>query len=162
MKFTLKNIKHSEFSSNETDCFQATVLLNGIPLCIASNDGQGGSNNYHPIKSEIGEFKALTSKLKEINSELSKEKIQLGNYSIPNDLDIVVGELLVIHLKEKQVDRLLKRISYVDTNTKNIYQLPAKIKPFDKNISELKKVGWWKSSFLILNEIPREEAINYI
>lgn len=49
MEITLKNIKHSEFASHETHCFEATVYIDGKRAFGVENDGQGGPNNYFPL-----------------------------------------------------------------------------------------------------------------
>lgn len=47
---TLKNVKYAEFASEETACFDATVYVDGKRFCTVSNRGQGGPNDFHPIK----------------------------------------------------------------------------------------------------------------
>ncbi len=48
MEISLKNIKHAEFMSHETECFQASVYIDGEKAGIVSNDGHGGANLYIP------------------------------------------------------------------------------------------------------------------
>jgi hypothetical protein len=48
MKIELKNVKHSEFASHETNCFECTVYIDGKKAGAASNDGQGGSTSIIP------------------------------------------------------------------------------------------------------------------
>ena len=48
MNITLKNVKFSEFASQETNCFEATVYIDGKRAGVASNEGHGGCNNYYP------------------------------------------------------------------------------------------------------------------
>lgn len=48
MDIKLKNVKHSEFASHETDCFQASVYIDGKKAGTVINDGQGGPNYYEP------------------------------------------------------------------------------------------------------------------
>lgn len=50
MKLELRNIKHSEFASEETHCYQARVYVNGKPCITVGNDGHGGSDYQHAIK----------------------------------------------------------------------------------------------------------------
>ena len=40
MKITLKNVKYSEFASQETYCFEATIYLDGKKAGQVRNDGQ--------------------------------------------------------------------------------------------------------------------------
>ena len=44
MKLELKNLKHAEFASQETNCFEAKLYINGVFSATISNDGHGGSN----------------------------------------------------------------------------------------------------------------------
>jgi len=48
MKIELKNIKHAEFASQETNCYEATIYINGKREGLVSNDGQGGCDNVTP------------------------------------------------------------------------------------------------------------------
>lgn len=41
-RITLKNVKHSRFSSQETECFEASVYLDNKRVARAYNDGHGG------------------------------------------------------------------------------------------------------------------------
>ena len=42
MKLELKNIKHTEWASEETHCYQASLYVDGKPVANVSNAGQGG------------------------------------------------------------------------------------------------------------------------
>ena len=52
MKVELKNLKHSEFASHETNCFEATIWLNGKRAFFAQNDGHGGADYYAPLENQ--------------------------------------------------------------------------------------------------------------
>lgn len=58
MKIELKNIKHAEFASQETNCFEAVIYIDGKRVGIVSNDGQGGCDNVHPyqVANQIDEY----------------------------------------------------------------------------------------------------------
>lgn len=47
MNLTIKNLKISNFMSEETLCFQATVFVDGKKAGTAQNDGHGGSTYCH-------------------------------------------------------------------------------------------------------------------
>jgi len=44
MKLELKNVKHAEFASQETHCFEAKLYVDGVFSAQISNEGRGGSN----------------------------------------------------------------------------------------------------------------------
>jgi len=48
MKIELKNVKHSEFASHETNCFEAAIYIDGKKAGTAENSGQGGTTNIFP------------------------------------------------------------------------------------------------------------------
>ena len=41
MKLELKNLKHAEFASQETNCFEAKLYINGVFSATLTNDGHG-------------------------------------------------------------------------------------------------------------------------
>jgi hypothetical protein len=42
MNIELKNVKHSEFASHETNCFEATIYVDGKKAGEAHNNGCAG------------------------------------------------------------------------------------------------------------------------
>jgi hypothetical protein len=56
MNIELKNVKHSQFASHETNCFEASIYIDGKKAGTAENSGQGGCTSispntlYHTIK----------------------------------------------------------------------------------------------------------------
>lgn len=58
MKVELKNVKYSNFASQETNCFEASVYIDGKKEGMVSNTGQGGCNSYHPhsIETKLDEY----------------------------------------------------------------------------------------------------------
>ena len=49
MKIELKNIKYSDWASEETSCFQANIYLNGKKVGFCNNDGKGGCTSYNRV-----------------------------------------------------------------------------------------------------------------
>lgn len=47
MKIELKNFKHYERLSEETNCFVGNIWVNGIKCGYAENTGKGGCTSYH-------------------------------------------------------------------------------------------------------------------
>ena len=46
MKLELKNVKFYESMSEETNCFQADLFINGKKIAYVKNSGQGGCTDY--------------------------------------------------------------------------------------------------------------------
>ena len=96
MKVELRGIKHAAFASDETECFSATVFIDGKKAGTVDNEGRGGSNRYST--------EGLQCKLNAI--ALTLPDIDLGNGRfICCDADILVGDLLQVALEMKSLKR---------------------------------------------------------
>lgn len=102
MKIELKNIKHAAFASEETDCFTATVHIDGKKEGTVSNAGKGGSNDYHPF--------GLYQKLKEYANTLPEIEYGKNEDGTPrtmkNDPDILIGDIFGEWISRKELRRL--------------------------------------------------------
>lgn len=49
IEIKLTNIKYYERMSEETNCFDAYIVINGIKAAYAKNDGRGGETYVHAI-----------------------------------------------------------------------------------------------------------------
>jgi len=161
MKFQIKNFKHAEFASEETNCFEATLYLDGKRFCIVSNDGQGAENNYYPLPNSKIKQNELWKEISTIDKELGVEVLEVNltedrTYKLNNCLDLVVSDLVNAELYRKDAKKLLKKIAYMKNN--NIYVLPSKFKPTEKNIVIVKSAKWWKSDFVLLNDLSVDEV----
>jgi hypothetical protein len=58
MRLEWKNIKHTEWASEETHCYQASLYVDGKPVAIVSNDGRGGPDRDYPHPKFKGEYRA--------------------------------------------------------------------------------------------------------
>lgn len=163
MKFELKAIKHSEFASHETNCYEAKLYIDGKPFCHVSNDGQGGCDNQYPIK----EDPAFWDKYKAINAELGKEILTADfddpstgkPFEMKNDIEQVCSKLLTQWLIDRDIKRELKKICYVKDG--GVYTLQAKHKPTPRNLAEVQKCAWWDKNNIILNGKSVEECRQY-
>jgi len=149
MKIEIKNVKHSEFASHETSCFEASVYIDGVRAGIVENDGQGGCNRYHPHDLEI----KIDTYAKTLQSKFS-------DLPYDGDADTVIGDLLTEHLYAKDLKRALaKKILYVKNDgqiyeTKPLTKLQMQIYLAKANIQETLKTQ------KILNTLPFSEALS--
>ena len=155
MKIEIKNIKHSEFASEETHCFEATVYVDGKREFIASNDGHGGPDNYHPLKGGSG--KQVWDRVKEINDILSQEQVDVmgdGKHFISNSLEIVIGDLMNLHLGLKNIKSKLRRRIMAVNAEGVVYEYkadPKKTSP--EAIKKLEK----DTGYTVLNGLPDDQ-----
>jgi len=57
MKLELKNIKHTQWASEETHCYQAALYVDGKPVAIVSNDGHGGCDRDYDHPKFKGDYR---------------------------------------------------------------------------------------------------------
>ena len=102
MKFTLKNIKFSEFASHDSNCFQATVYIDGKRSGVVNNDGWGGCNNYQWNSKDI-EDKVRTW-------ELAQPKLpsKYNDDGLDFDLDFLIHDLFCSDGDRKQRQKWAK------------------------------------------------------
>jgi hypothetical protein len=94
MNIELKNIKHHPRLSDETECFSATIYIDGVKAGEVTNRGEGGPNAYS--------FNDVESRLNAYAKTLPKTKWEGGEYE--QDADCVIGDLLdkFLALQEKK------------------------------------------------------------
>mgnify|MGYP003661513546 CR=1 FL=1 len=157
MKITLKNIKHSEFASHETNCFQADIYIAGKPFACVSNDGVGASDmHYKHPKNPTNNFHA---DLRKIDEQLK------ADYPESYGLDGIVSDVLVDYLVTKDVKKLMSRNMIVfEKGEKGYYKYGKK----KYNITK-ERMGWFnnqmwqkfKDNWVCINQMPIAEAVAY-
>jgi hypothetical protein len=155
MKIELKNVQHAAFASQETDCFTATVYINGVKSGTVSNEGFGGCNSYHPNTLE----KTLSGYAKTLPKIVAGFNDKEGNpIEYEQDADTLIGDLFSAWLVEKDFKRAIaKRILF--TRDGAVMQT----KSFDKVVLQ----AYLKDPALVtklkadkvLNLLPVDEAL---
>jgi len=153
-KIELKNLKHSDFASQETYCFEANIYIDGKKAGIVSNQGCGGSHSYHP-NTLYQILKAEADKLPPIEWRFNEEVL-----TIQPDPDTLVSELVTEALQAKDLKAgMRRRILFVgdggeiyETKTLEAAVLAAQLKRTD--IHEVLKTK------TILNLLPFSEALS--
>lgn len=107
MKIELKNIKYIEHMSEETNCFTASIYIDGKRAGDVSNRGQGASHDYHP--------RDLWQKLNDHAQTLPSQTWTLNNepLQIKPCPDTIIDELMTNYLVGKDLKRAMsKRILF--------------------------------------------------
>ena len=153
---TLKNVKHAEFNSQETECFQATVYKDGKRWCTAENEGHGGCTNFSPLSGNKN--KNLYAEIEDFNgnAEFLETEISGKPFKYKNDLESVVGTLLEEWLKLKDLKRILKKAVAYNPEDNNIYSWKTPFSPKFKGM-----VNQQKPDYVFLNDLPLAEAMEY-
>jgi len=160
MKFELKNIKHSDFASHETYCYEATLYIDGKRVAKVSNDGNGGCDMQWPLVDDGHQImRAANDWLVDNGNPLQMTAGEM----LPEDLEMRCHDLLTKWLQRKELKKVLKRICYAKRGDYgNVYQLPAKFKPSPEMLAMARKASWFTDDVVILNEMPEEQAIHYL
>jgi hypothetical protein len=108
----LKNIKFSEWNSEETNCFQAVVYFKGKKVGIAYNEGHGGPTDIQTENMEA--YKEFRDHCKAF-SEANKDEY----YETYTILDIIFEEWLEAHYSKKDKARMQKNFNKGICYTKN-------------------------------------------
>jgi hypothetical protein len=123
MKIELKNVKINLTFSEETIMFKADLVINGIVVGEANNDGRGGctfysANNYNVKKQEF-----LPDAERKRNKELIQEaeafcksqpkkvvEFNSGTHELDVTLEFLIDELIDNELKKKEQKKLEKKM----------------------------------------------------
>lgn len=114
-KIELRSVKHSDFASEETYCFEATVYVDGKRFCVASNDGHGGCNNYAPAdrtsRADLYHaVKALDERIGATCPPIVMTKAKHGiDTTMTPDLETVIGDLVTRWLYARDLKNRMRR-----------------------------------------------------
>lgn len=124
MKIELKNIKVSEFMSEETTAFSANLYVDGKHVAVASNHGTGGPTSYHPVNAEaIKTIRSAEDYCKKLPPEEHESAGQ--TYKLDMDLELYIDNLLTAHLEQKDLQRFRNKIDKAAVNG-ILYGVPDK------------------------------------
>ena len=158
MEITLKNVKHSEFASQETHCFEATVYVDGKRSFIVSNDGHGGCDSYRPINNKKT-YSQVNDEVANIDEclALNREPHTFGGTcSITHSLEIEIGDLVNDWLFGKDFKKTMKKVAFIKDGA--IHTLKGSIKPTLEILAKVKNTPWWKPEYILLNDLREKEA----
>ncbi len=157
MKIELKNIKHSEFASQETNCYQATIYIDGKRVGTVENAGHGGCDNVHPwqVAQQIDAYAKTLPKTvcSFIDPETGKPA------EMEQTHETIFGDILTSWLMSKDLKRLMsKRIVFVKEDG-NVYETKAlKADQLKLNLNQSRLPEMLKAK-TILNLLPFEQAL---
>ncbi len=106
MKIELKNVQHSAFASHETDCFSATIYVDGKKAGNVENSGQGGCDMITPyaLQLQIEDY-AKTFQERDVSYLYKDGQV----HTIPECAETLIGDLLHNHLQAVKERRLCSK-----------------------------------------------------
>ncbi len=148
---TLSKVKYAEFSSEETNCFSATVLVDGVEIGNVANAGRGGCDDFWPL--------AVEGKLTEIAKQMPplypKEKWE-------NSAELLVSVLFEGWLASRNLKKEMKRnlvFTKADGSVFSSIFKPADALPKFLALGEDAVKARFPGSVKILNLLPYDEAL---
>jgi len=118
------------------------------------DDGWGGEMETFHINGGVDNVNDMYHT---INKELGKEKCKPPYETMDNQLEFVVGDLVNAFLRDREIKKSLRKITYMVGN--DMYTVKAK--PTAENIAKVKACTWWNHTNVLLNTMPIEEVRQY-
>ena len=123
MKIELKNIKINLTFSEETTMFMADLVINGVVVGEANNDGRGGCTFYgakgYDVKKQVflpdeirEQYRNAIKQAEEFCKALPKQKYDfgLGEMELAQSLESVIDDLVTAELEKKEQKKLEKKM----------------------------------------------------
>lgn len=139
MQITLSNVRLHPDMSEETDCFSATILLDGNEVGTVKNDGQGGSHRYH------WQDRATGTRIKQWS------ETQVTEFDFER-LDQIIDDLIAKHEEQKQLRQWCQRetLFRLKGDKKDLWR--AVKTPFDPKVKAILIQKYGESLERIANE----------
>ena len=157
MKLELKNIKHTQWASEETHCYQAALYVDGKPVAIVSNDGHGGCDRDYDHPKFKGDYRVTMKAVHDYFKSLPKEPSEWSEDGFAQQLEYWCADQVNEFLITRELKRKMK--SHV------LFQLKSKDGVFQTKYHPTVTKGEWvinKQAGVtrrILNDMPFDEAL---
>ena len=157
MKLQLKAIKHTEWASEETHCYQASLFVDGKPVAIVSNDGHGGCDRDYDHPKFKGDYRATMNAVHEYFKSFPNEPSEWSEDGFAQSLEGWCGDQVNEFLGVRELKRKFKsHVVYQRKGTGALYQ--TKYHPTVTKGEWIidKQAGMTRR---ILNDMPFDEAL---
>lgn len=100
-RYEIKKVEHLKSMSQETECFNLDLYVDGQKFASVSNRGHGGSHDVHP-------YKPFTyADIREVTEQMKADSFLVDSDFEP--FDMAVSTLLALHLQAKDIARICKK-----------------------------------------------------
>jgi hypothetical protein len=159
MKIEIRNLKFSEFASQESNCFQATLYIDGKRVGTARNEGHGGATYIEPhdCAARLNTFAAT---LPEVVTTMKDEAAPSGFFTYAPTGESLVDALVEEALTERDLKKALaKRVLFTVSGKSGIFQTKGlKADGLARVLADPALVQKLKAD-KILNLLPLAEAV---
>ena len=160
MKLELKNIKHANWASEETQCYDAVLYVDGDPFLMVSNEGRGGADRDDQDPRFKGDFPSKYGALREYCREAYKFKGFRDTW-INGSIELACHTLLEDHLESKFYKKVLKQVCFVDDNG-DLLSFPKRVKPSPTIYNTIREQRDDLKNVTFLNELSFDDAVSQI
>jgi len=160
MKIELKGVKHYPSMSEETNCYEANLYVDGVKIGTVSNRGTGGPDDFY------GDRTAFATADEWCKANLPPYTLDLGGetHSGPTDIEMHCANLLEEYIVTKDLKAAMKKSAlFTLPDESGIYrtgykaQRGSKLKAPDEAL--FAHVRQKHHGAVILNTLPISEAI---
>tara|TARA_R110001599_G_scaffold87321_3_gene233157 strand:+ start:173 stop:658 length:486 start_codon:yes stop_codon:yes gene_type:complete len=154
MRLELKNIKHSEWSSEETHCYQASLFVDGKPVAVVVNDGHGGPDMEYDHPKFKGDYRAKMAEVHEYFASLPKtDSCDLLPDGMEQSLEFWCADQINDWLTARDLKRKMRNKILVQKEGR------AGIFGTKHYPTRTSTEGRWSNGIRILNDLPFDEAL---
>jgi len=155
----LKAIQVSQFASQETNCYSASLFVDGQRWGTVGNDGHGGADHFHGVDGRnYGHLAILNER---IAATFPKVDLGEGLGEVDADLELVCSEIVTTFLITKDFKRAIgSYLLFTRTDKPGLFQVPLKQKGktfAHQVVADAVRVD--KPGFVSLNALPFDEAL---
>ncbi|MFS8066647.1 MAG: hypothetical protein ACMG6S_09780 [Byssovorax sp.] len=122
MKIEVRNLKFSAFASQETNCFEATLYVDGKRVGTARNAGHGGATYIEPSDCAV-RLNTHAATLPKVVTTIKDEANVSGFFTYVPTGESIVDDLVTEALLERDLKKALsKRILFTVAGKVGIFQ----------------------------------------
>ena len=165
MKLELKNIKHTQWASEETHCYQAALYVDGKPVAIVSNDGHGGCDRDYDHPKFKGDYRATMKAVHDYFKTLpNTDACDLFPDGMAQELEFWCSDQVNEFLNKKHimsnVKRILKKVSFVQDG--KLMQFGTNVKPSTMTFQQIRRHDTSLKDVKFLNEMTLDEVATIV
>ena len=147
MKLELKNIKHTEWASQETLCYEAALYVDGKPVALVSNDGHGGCDREYPHPKHKGDFRVWVLAMAAVHDHIASLPVD-EKYGMAQQLEYWCADTVNEYLTARDLKKALrKKFLFTLKDRAGLYESKTRPSPTDNDVA------------LLLNDAPFDDAL---
>ena len=160
-RITLKAVKHAEFASEETPCYEANVYFDGKLFAKVSNEGRGGCDSEYVTNPAV--YKAARDYIDTLPpavTEYDDPKVEGQKFTYPRSLETECHRLLDLWLAAKDLKRAMKNKWLFQREPKGGIYAIKRLPSGETADMVIKALRQTYPAANLLNALPEAEALD--